>query len=203
LLISFEGIDGSGKGTQVTLFLSYLAKRGLPHICVREPGGTDLGEAIRELLLVKEEISICSRAELFLFLASRSQLVSEIVLPALRENKIVVADRFIDSSVAYQGAGRKLGMKVVEELNDFATCGLRPDLTYYIDITPETAFRRKHGSDRIESEGLKFLSSVREAYLNLLEQHSNRIVLINGERSVDEIHEEIVKIFENFSGRNR
>ncbi|MEJ5230081.1 MAG: dTMP kinase [Pseudothermotoga sp.] len=203
MFISFEGIDGSGKGTQVSLFLSYLERQGLPFVRVREPGGTELGEAIRKLLLAKEEISICPRAELFLFLASRSQLVSEIVLPALRENKIVVADRFIDSSVAYQGAARKLGTKIVEELNDFATCGLKPDLTYYIDITPETALRRKRGSDRIESEGIKFLAAVREAYLNLLEQHSNRIVLINGERSVDEIHQEIIRIFEDFSRRKK
>ncbi len=200
MFISFEGIDGSGKGTQVRLFLKYLQQRKLPYVCVREPGGTKVGEMIRKLLLKDQSISILPKAELLLFLASRAQLVSQIILPALSENKIVVADRFIDSSVAYQGAGRNIGLKEVEKLNDFATGGLKPDLTFYIDITVETSVKRKKAFDRIESEGYEFLKIVRNAYLDLASRYADRIVVIDGERTIEQIHRQIVEIFEERGG---
>ncbi|HOJ88139.1 MAG TPA: dTMP kinase [Pseudothermotoga sp.] len=203
MFISFEGIDGSGKGTQAELFLKYLEQRKLPYIYVREPGGTAVGEMIRELLLQSHCTSISPKAELLLFLASRAQLVSQVISPALSEHKIVVADRFIDSSVAYQGAGRKIGLQEVERLNDFATDGLKPDLTFYIDITVETSMKRKKASDRIESEGYEFLRTVRDAYLDLARRYHNRIVIVDGEKTVEEIHKQIVEIFERRGERSR
>ncbi|ABV33031.1 MULTISPECIES: dTMP kinase [Pseudothermotoga] len=194
MLISFEGIDGSGKGTQLRLFLSYLKNKNLPYIHVREPGGTELGEILREIVL-KGQFQIYPKAELLLFLASRAQLVSQIILPALKENKVVVADRFIDSSVVYQGVGRELGPELVEKLNDFATDGLKPDLTFYIDVPVETALKRKRIFDRIESEGIEFLKKVRKAYLELARKEK-RIFLMNGEKAIEEIHSEIILIFE-------
>ncbi|MFN3283827.1 MAG: dTMP kinase [Pseudothermotoga sp.] len=203
MLISFEGIDGSGKGTQAKLFLKYLEEKNIPCIYVREPGATRVGEAIRELLLERKNISISPRAELLLFLASRAQLVSEVISPALLEKKIVVADRFIDSSVAYQGVGRNIGPREVEKLNDFATGGLKPDLTFYIDITVETSIKRKKNFDRIESEGYEFLEMVRNAYLDLARKYTDRIVIIDGERAIWEIHKEIIEIFEKRGGKHK
>lgn len=203
MFVSFEGIDGSGKGTQAKLFLKYLREKNIPCIYVREPGATEVGEAIRELLLGRKNLSISPRAELLLFLASRAELVSQVISPALLERKVVVADRFIDSSVAYQGVGRNIGAQEVEKLNDFATDGLKPDLTFYIDITVETSIKRKKGFDRIESEGYEFLKTVRDAYLDLAKRYSDRIVIIDGERTVEEIHKQIVEIFENRGGKNK
>lgn len=203
MFVSFEGIDGSGKGTQARLFLEYLKEKNIPFIYVREPGGTEIGEAIRKLLLENRDMPISPRAELLLFLASRAQLVSQVISPALIENKIVVADRFIDSSVAYQGAGRNIGLEEVEKLNDFATSGLKPDLTFYIDITVETSMKRKKVFDRIESEGYEFLKTVRDAYLYLARKFSDRIVIIDGEKTVEEIHKQIIGIFEKRGGQSR
>lgn len=203
MFISFEGIDGSGKGTQAKLLLKYLEEKNIPCVYVREPGATKVGEAIRQLLLESQNISISPKTELLLFLASRAQLVSQLISPALSEGKIVVADRFIDSSVAYQGAGRNIGLEQVEKLNDFATGGLKPDLTFYIDITVETSMKRKKTFDRIESEGYEFLKIVRDAYLYLARKYSNRIIIINGERTIEEIHKQIVETFEKRGGKNR
>ncbi len=197
MFISFEGIDGSGKGTQIQLFTQYLERKGIECVTVHEPGSTNVGEMIRQLLLNKN-LKIDPKAELFLFLASRAQLVNEVIVPALRKGKVVVSDRFIDSSVAYQGAGRDIGIEAVENLNRFATSGIKPDITFYLDIKPETAFIRKKLADRMEMNGINFLKRVRESYLTLASKEPNRIIIVNAEMDIQTIHAEIVKFFEEF-----
>lgn len=194
VFISFEGIDGSGKGTQVQLFVEYLKKNGVDFVYVREPGGTPIGEKIRNILLFSDDMT--AKTELLLFLASRAQLVETVIRPALAQNKMVVADRFADSSVVYQGFARGLGIEVVKKLNDFATAGLKPDLTFYIDVPVEVALSRKKHFDRIEAEGEEFLKRVREAYLELLREEPERFVLINGDADEMTVHRAIVEVFE-------
>lgn len=200
MLVSFEGIDGSGKGTQVQLFMDYLQRKSVDFIYVREPGGTPLGEQIREILLTGQTMT--SKAELLLFLASRAQLVETVIKPSLAQGKLVVADRFADSSVAYQGFARGLGVDIVKKLNNFATGGLKPDLTFYIDISVELALLRKKSLDRIEAEGKDFFVKVREAYLNLIKEEPERFVLVNGEADELTIHNFIIEVFERRRKQN-
>jgi len=194
VFISFEGIDGSGKGTQVQLFLDYLKRNGVDFVYVREPGGTPVGELIRSVLLSSQ--NMIPKAELFLFLSSRAQLVETVIKPALAQNKTVVADRFADSSVAYQGFARGLGVETVKWLNDFATGGLKPDLTFYIDVPVEVALSRKKRLDRIESEGEEFLNKVRQGYLELLKDEPERFVFVDGNASELSVHRFIIEEFE-------
>lgn len=194
MFISFEGIDGSGKGTQVELFLDYLERNGVDFVYVREPGGTPIGELIRNILLSSQ--NMISKTELLLFLASRAQLVETVIKPALAQNKTIVADRFADSSVAYQGFARGLGVETVKRLNDFATGGLKPDLTFYIDVPVAVALSRKKHFDRIESEGEEFLNKVRQGYLELMKDEPERFVLINGIADELTVHRFIVEEFE-------
>lgn len=194
MFVSFEGIDGCGKSTQVELFVKYLEKRGLDFIKVREPGGTEFGERIRQLLISE---NMCARSELLLFLSSRAQLVEEVIKPALKNGKIVVADRFAHSSVAYQGCGRRLGMETVELLNDFATDKTYPDLVFYIDIPVSIAMERmsKTNKDRIEREEMDFWERIRECYLKLVKKYKS-FVMIDGDKSIESIHKEITTRFE-------
>uniref|UniRef100_A0A7V4KC58 Thymidylate kinase n=1 Tax=Fervidobacterium pennivorans TaxID=93466 RepID=A0A7V4KC58_FERPE len=194
MFVSFEGIDGCGKSTQIEMFMKYLQSKGIDFVKVREPGGTKLGENIRQLLINEKMVS---RSELLLFLASRAQLVEEVIKPALKEGKIVVADRFAHSSVAYQGCGRNLGVDVVKMLNDFATDHVYPDLVFYIDIPAEVAISRinKEQRDRIEQEGLEFFEKVRNCYLELCKTEKS-FVLIDGTKDVETISKQIIKIFE-------
>jgi len=194
VFVSFEGIDGCGKSTQIEMFMKYLQSKGIDFVKVREPGGTKLGENIRQLLINEKMVS---RSELLLFLASRAQLVEEVIKPALKEGKIVVADRFAHSSVAYQGCGRNLGVDVVKMLNDFATDHVYPDLVFYIDIPAEVAISRinKEQRDRIEQEGLEFFEKVRNCYLELCKTEKS-FVLIDGTKDVETISKQIIKIFE-------
>lgn len=191
MFISFEGIDGCGKGTQISYFEKYLDSIGKTYIVVREPGGTEIGETIREVLL-HSKFAITGKAELLLFLASRAQLVHEKILPALKEGKVVIADRFIDSSVAYQGAGRKIGVEEVKKLNSFATENIKPDITFYIDIPVSTFYQRKLFADRIECEGTAFLETVRQAYLKMAREEPNRIVVIDGSKNTEDVWKSIL-----------
>lgn len=192
MLITFEGIDGCGKTTQVKLLSEYLKKKGIKCLVTREPGGTMEGEKIREILMKEDLVPF---AELFLFLASRAQHVEKLIIPALRDGKIVLVDRFIDSSVAYQGFGRGIGEDIVRELNDLATKGTKPDLTFYIDIDVDEALKRKKVINRFEEEK-SFLEKVRKGYLKLAEKERKRIVVLNGNMKVEEIHRKIVEEFE-------
>lgn len=194
MFVSFEGIDGCGKTTQVELFVKYLEERGFDFIKVREPGGTELGEKIRQLLINED---MHARSELLLFLSSRAQLVEEVIKPALKSGKIVVADRFAHSSVAYQGCGRGLGMETVELLNDFATDKTYPDLVFFIDVPVNVAMERMSNinKDRIEREERTFWERIRACYFELAKKYKS-FVIIDGEKNIESIHREIIERFE-------
>ena len=187
--ITFEGIDGCGKSTQAKLLLDRLVKNGYQGIMVREPGGTSISEEIREILLQKNNRSMVSRTEALLMTASRSQLTQEVIIPNLEKNQWVIADRYADSTLAYQGGGRDINLEWLNTLNTFATFDLKPDCTFYIDILPMEALgRRSDTTDRIEEEGDLFQKNVRQTYLELAKQYSDRIIILDGYKSEDEIH---------------
>ena len=187
--ITFEGIDGCGKSTQAKLLLDRLVKNGYQGIMVREPGGTSISEEIREILLQKNNRSMVSRTEVLLMAASRSQLTQEVIIPNLEKNQWVIADRYADSMLAYQGGGRDINLEWLITLNTFATFDLKPDCTFYIDILPTEALRRRSDTiDRIEEEGDLFQKNVRQTYLELAKQYSDRIIILDGHKSEDEIH---------------
>lgn len=199
LFISFEGSEGCGKSTQVKRLAARFEREGLPFLLTREPGGTRLGEKIRELLqFAPESASMRPETELLLFEASRSQLVREVIEPALTKGTLVIADRFFDSTTVYQGAARKLDAKIVEQLNAFAIGNCRPDLTIVLDLDMALArgrllrrVRPVGNPDRMEQEPLEFYERVSAAYRELAARESNRVQLIDGSRSVSEIEAEI------------
>ena len=195
IFITFEGIDGCGKSTQCELLKNYLEDIGKEFIFVREPGGTVIGERIREILLDKKNTQMTARTELLLFEAARAQITDEVIKPALDEGKIVLCDRFFDSSSAYQGMARGMGMDFVAGLNMAATGGLQPDITFFFDISAEEALERRgkrgEASDRIELAGLKFQEDVRKGYLELAANSDGRIVTIDAKLGIDEIFEQI------------
>ena len=196
--ITFEGSEGSGKSTQVQRLAARLERSGVPYLVTREPGGTPIGDTIRELLqFVSHNSGMTAQAELLLFEASRSQLVREIIKPALERNICVIADRFFDSTTAYQGAARKLDRGMVEGLNAFAVGDCIPDVTFVLDIDAASAKSRMQEprrQDRMEQEPDEFYERVRQAYRDLAARESNRIVLINGARDADAVEVEIWKI---------
>ncbi|MBO0694854.1 MAG: dTMP kinase, partial [Verrucomicrobia bacterium] len=193
--ITFEGSEGSGKSTQVQRLAGRLQRSGVPCLVTREPGGTPIGETIRELLqFASHNSGMTSETELLLFEASRSQLVREIIKPALERGMWVVADRFFDSTTVYQGAARKLDRKMVEFLNAFAVGDCTPNITFILDIDAATAksrMQKPRRPDRMEQEPAEFYERVREAYRQLAAREPNRIVLINGARKPEEIENEI------------
>jgi dTMP kinase len=203
MLITFEGIDGAGKSTQVVKLKRHLQETGREVLTLREPGGTEVAENIRELLL-QSKLDIVPVAELLLFAASRAELVQKVILPALEQGIVVILDRFSDSTTAYQGYGRGLSLELLDEVNRIATFGLRPDITFYLDITPEDALIRKFSEksiplafdsgelDRMESSGLDFYDRVRKGYLTLHESQKDRIMLIDALLSPASIHDLIV-----------
>ena len=192
--ITFEGIDGCGKTTQAEMLLELLEKQELSISFVREPGGDPISESIRKLLLHSEEI-MSDRAEALLMIASRAQLTDKVILPHLLNGRWMIADRYADSTLAYQGGGRGLNSTALEEINYFGTYTLKPDLTFFIDISVEEANKRMSVSrDRIEKEGQEFQQRVRDFYTNLHTKEPERVILINGENSVDAIHSEIWSI---------
>ncbi|HEU5360881.1 MAG TPA: dTMP kinase [Candidatus Deferrimicrobiaceae bacterium] len=189
--VTFEGIEGSGKTTQLGLLAEYLAGRGIPHVVTREPGGTPLADEIRRLLLSPREERVFPETELLLYQAARAQHVRAVILPALSSGTAVLCDRFCDATSAYQGFSRGIDGAQVDRLNAFASGGLVPDLTFLFDIAPEDGFRRLHGRgtrpDRMESEALAFHRKVREGYLRLQERDPGRIVRIDGTPPADEV----------------
>lgn len=195
--ISFEGIDGSGKTTHSRIFCEFLRSIGADFISTREPGGTPLGEDIRNFALKKyKDKSV--KAELYLFEASRAEHFEKVIQPALNEGKIVVIDRFCDSTLAYQGYGNKNDLEAVEFVDDFATNNTKPDLTFYLDIDPREALARRIGrstNDIIEDRGLLYQDIVRKGYLEIYNKNKHRIVLIDANRSVSEVADEIKDVF--------
>lgn len=189
MLITFEGIEGSGKSTQAGLLVEYLRGKGLNVILTREPGGVEVSERIRSIL-IETGLNISPKAELFLFLASRAQHTDELIRPSLQKGYIVVCDRYIDASVAYQGYGRGLDVGMIKRLNDLATDGLRPDLTVLLDLPPEEGLKRVRASkkvDRIEGEDLEFHRRVREGYLEIARSEPDRFLVIEATGGISEI----------------
>ena len=185
--ITVEGIDGCGKTTQAEFIIDGLVEAGLSAKLVREPGGDPISESIRKLLLHAEE-SMSDRAEALLMIASRAQLTDKVILPQIIDGKWVVADRYADSTLAYQGGGRGLSVNSLDMINEFGTYTLKPDLTFFIDISVDIAnSRMRVERDRIEKEGNDFQQRVRDQYLKLSEKDSDRVVVINGDKSIDEI----------------
>ncbi len=204
MFITFEGLDYSGKSTQVQLLVSRLSRQQFNVLLLREPGGTEIGERIRTILLDKEATTMTTVAELFLFSASRAQLVEEVIRPALDGGLVVVCDRFYDSTTAYQGSGRQIGLETVQTINRAATGGLSPSLTLFIDIPLDELEKRMRraqgGKDRMESNGRDFYEKVRSGYLNLAKKEK-RFVVINGMQSIDVIEEEVWTHVESHIGK--
>jgi dTMP kinase len=195
--ITFEGIDQSGKSTQIELLEGAMRKAGIDVLSVREPGGTPLGDRIREILLGPEHAGMDIWAEALLYAAARAQLVKDVIRPALGSGKIVLSDRYIDSSLVYQGMARGLGLERIRDLNLGATGGLMPDLTFVLHLDVESSRERLAGrgsaEDRIEGEPLDFHRQVEEGYRQLEEMYPARIAPIDGSAPVERVQEEIVK----------
>ena len=191
LFISFEGIDGCGKSTQVKMLMNRFELDGIDSLLVREPGGTQISEEIREVLLKNRNENMAERTEALLMTASRAQLTHDIIIPSLDSGLIVIADRFKDSTLAYQGGGRGLDINYLLQLNDFATFELDPDITFFIDVTAEEGHKRLNSNhhDRIEGAGKIFQEKVREQYLKLTRIYSDRFILLDGEKTPEEIHQ--------------
>ncbi|MEK6278349.1 MAG: dTMP kinase [Actinomycetota bacterium] len=189
MFVSLEGVDGSGKSTQAELLANAL---GPETLLVREPGGTEAAERIRALL-ADPSVELDPMAELLLFCAARADLVRQVVGPALKDGRDVVSDRFADSTSAYQGGARGLGVELAERLSDAATGGLEPDLTVLLWIDPESAASRSGGEDRFESQGLEFQVSVANAYEQIAVRNAERIVKVNAEGTPEDVHARVME----------
>lgn len=196
LLITLEGPDGSGKTTQMDLLKKHFDTMGYEYIVTREPGGTEIGEKIREIVLSNDNTEMCSTAEALLYAASRAQLVKEIIKPAINNGKIVLCDRFVYSSLVYQGIGRNLGVEKVKYINDMALDGLKPDIIIMLSIDYEEGLRRKKSQkvlDRLENSGDEFHKKVFDGYFKISEIY-DKINIIDANRDVNEINRDIIKI---------
>lgn len=200
IFITLEGPDGSGKSTIVKLLSNYLEERKIDFIFTREPGGTPIGEDIRDIILSNKNIHMSPRTEALLYAASRSQHISEKIKPALEEGKVVICERFVLSSLAYQGVARKLGIEDVNSINEFAIEGVNPDLTLFFDIDPIYALNRKTNKkegDRLEKEGLNFHKEVYDGYKELISMYPENIKIIDASKPVRETFEQVRKEIEN------
>lgn len=195
-LVTFEGGDGAGKSTQLKLLRDYFDKIKKEVVFTREPGGTAVSEKIRKILKSKEN-SMCAECETLLYAAARAELINEVILPALKEGKTIICDRFIDSSLAYQGRARGLGEEAVLKANELALKGILPDLTFFLDITPDASFSRKGGAeedDRLENEEKAFHEKIYSCYIDLAKKNPDRIYKLDATDDPEKIHEEIIGI---------
>ena len=201
--ITFEGIDGSGKSTQLRMLSGDLRGRGVDVITTCQPGGTPLGRRLREAFLETEE-TVAPLAELLLFAADRAQHVEFLIKPALAEGRIVISDRYADATFAYQGAGRGFPEKMVNQVIEIATEGLKPDLTIFFDISVETALRRMSArgekANRMDLETAEFYERVRNAYLGIAEREKKRFLILDANGPMEEIHAKVVEIVTKFLG---
>ncbi len=191
MFISFEGTEGVGKTTLIRKIHQYFEQQGKEVVLTREPGGTKLGKAIREWLLTPSDVKIASHAEILLFMADRAQHVFEVVKPALEAGKIVLCDRYVDSTIAYQVGGRGLPLQLMDQLNQISHQGLMPHRTYLLMVDPNEGLKRaqKKGPDRFEEENLTFHEKVSAKYLQIAKENSKRIKLIEGNYSIEQTFE--------------
>lgn len=202
MFISFEGIDGSGKSTQLLLLRDVLEQGGSTVMTIREPGATLLSESIREILLSTKQ-TITPTAELLLFSAARTQLVEKVIEPALEQGTIILCDRYVDSTTAYQGYGRMLDMESVKSCNRIATRGVMPSVTFFIDVAFEQAQQRMQFDagagepDRMERAGREFFERVREGYLAIAKEDPERMIVIDGGRDRSAIHHDILQVLQS------
>ncbi len=202
MFITFEGPEGSGKSTQVRLLVEWLEERGLPVLATREPGGTAIGDAVREVLLDVRHTEMRPRTEVLLFSAARAQLVSEVIRPFLAEGGIVVSDRYVDSTLAYQGYGHGLDLEVLRQISEFAIGGLWPDLTIYLDVPVDEGLRRKTQAsllgeeelNRLDMAEIEFHRRVVEGYKKLIEGDPSRWRVVDGTRPPEAIRDEIRRL---------
>lgn len=194
ILVTFEGIEGSGKSTQIGLTREYWEGKGYPCLVTKEPGGCPLGEEIRGLLLDKAELSINPLAELFLIEADRAEHVAEVLRPALEKGQMILCDRYADATIAYQGYGRGVDIDVIEEMNQWATGGLTPHCTIVLDCPVDLGMARADGKDRFEREGHEFHRRVREGYLRIAKKDPQRVRVVSGTGDQVTIQEEIRRI---------
>jgi dTMP kinase len=195
--ITFEGCDGCGKSTQLKMLSNYLTENGIAHIFTREPGGGKISEAIREILLSGKNMEMTDECEALLYAASRVQHLADRVEPALQEGKLVICDRYVDSSLAYQAYARGLGYDFISQINSFALKNYLPDLTIFIDLTPEAAFARKKGADqndRLELAGMEFHKRVYAGYDALANAEPNRIARVDGNKTPQEIFNDVITL---------
>lgn len=196
LFITFEGVEGSGKSTQIDLLAEFLSENGYKVVKTREPGGTTIGDKIRKIVLNPEFTEMDFKAEALLYAANRAQHVAEVIKPALEKGKVILSDRYIDSSLAYQSFGRGLDQKKVEMISRWATDDLEPDLTILLDIPADEGLERTESSlaDRIEQEDIGFHERVSKGFLKLAKKLHKRIKVINATKDMDQIHQEVVKL---------
>lgn len=201
LFITMEGTDGSGKSTQINMLKEYLEKKGYDVVFVREPGGTKIGEKIREIILDPENNEMEYITEALLYASSRAQLVNQVILPALKNGKVVLCDRFVDSSIVYQGIARDLGEDIIAKINRIATGGLKPDITIFLNLSPEKAMKRKKQQkelDRLENEKQYFYNQVYYGYKTLAKKNSKRIKTIDASKDIESIYNDIITVIEKF-----
>ena len=197
--ITFEGCEGSGKSTQLRLLSEYLDKQGISYIMTREPGGSPIAEQIRKIILDGKNMEMCDECEAHLYAAARMQHLKDTVIPALNEGKLVICDRYVDSSLAYQGEARGLGLEYIASINKLAIENYSPDLTVFLNIPPDKAFARKHGADqndRMERQGLEFHMRVYGGYLKLLQKYP-RICAVECNGTKFQTSENIIALLKN------
>ncbi len=203
IFITFEGIEGCGKSTQAELLADYFRKQNRKVLLTREPGGPGISEQIRSILLDIDNSEMLAETEMLLYMASRSQHTGEWIIPALESGTNVISDRYYDSSIAYQGAARKINREIIDIIIKYATFGLMPDITFLIDLPAEKGLARikKEDADRLESESIDFHRKVREGFIRIAREEKKRYIILDGENSIEEIQSEILKKINEYEGR--
>ena len=198
--ITFEGCEGVGKSRQIKMLEEYLQKKKINYYLTREPGGTDISEQIRSVILDGKNTSMTDECEALLYAAARVQLLNEVIKKKLEEGVLVICDRYVDSSIAYQGYARGLGVDFVEKINDFALKNFMPDYTVFLNLSPELAFKRKGGvdkNDRLELSGIEFHNNVYRGYKEIAKTQADRFLVIDASGERDQTHSKIIKALES------